>query len=218
LVCPQIEAAQSNKILFRLTIITTIGGVLFQFTIEYFRRAAGRQFGWLWMDLVMGLVDTVVIMKRSWSLVRTVGAVLLDASPDPTLLLIAAGSEHPRWLETGCSMVVVDTLVHAFLHRTGILRGLAAEHPYGPTCYQPGKCAEIITAVTQRIDARQFNPTYPAAFPRFVQKAIWTFCAQDELNVCNGNRIDDSRRCENIYCQLFAACERIPLGSSDGLP
>ena len=128
-------------------------------------------------------------------------------------LLIAAGAKRPRWRETGCSMVAVDTLVHAFLHRTGILRGLAAEHSYGPACYQPGKCADIITAVAHRIDARQFNPAYPSAFPRFVQKAIWTFCAQDELNVCNGNRIDDSRRCDNVYCQLFAKCERIALNS-----
>jgi cation diffusion facilitator family transporter len=46
---------------------------------------AGRQFGWIWMDPVMGLVATIVIMNWSWSLIRTAGAVLLDASPDPAL-------------------------------------------------------------------------------------------------------------------------------------
>ena len=46
---------------------------------------AGRQFGWLWMDPVMGLIATVVIMSWSWSLVRAAGAVLLDVSPDPAL-------------------------------------------------------------------------------------------------------------------------------------
>src|SRR5207344_1157880 len=46
---------------------------------------AGRQFGWVWMDPIMGLVATIVILNWSWSLVRTAGAVLLDASPDPAL-------------------------------------------------------------------------------------------------------------------------------------
>jgi Co/Zn/Cd efflux system component len=34
---------------------------------------------------MIGLVATVVITNWSWSLVRTAGAVLLDASPDPVL-------------------------------------------------------------------------------------------------------------------------------------
>jgi cation diffusion facilitator family transporter len=46
---------------------------------------AGRQFGWVWMDPVMGLIATVVILSWSWSLVRSAGAVLLDVSPDPAL-------------------------------------------------------------------------------------------------------------------------------------
>ena len=46
---------------------------------------AGRQFGWIWMDPLMGLIATVVIMSWSWSLVRAAGAVLLDVSPDPVL-------------------------------------------------------------------------------------------------------------------------------------
>ena len=46
---------------------------------------AGRQFGWIWMDPLMGIIATIVIMSWSWSLVRAAGAVLLDVSPDPTL-------------------------------------------------------------------------------------------------------------------------------------
>jgi cation diffusion facilitator family transporter len=46
---------------------------------------AGRQFGWIWMDPLMGLIATVVILSWSWSLVRAAGAVLLDVSPDQTL-------------------------------------------------------------------------------------------------------------------------------------
>jgi cation diffusion facilitator family transporter len=46
---------------------------------------AGRQFGWFWMDPVMGLIATFVILSWSWSLVCSAGAVLLDVSPDPAL-------------------------------------------------------------------------------------------------------------------------------------
>ena len=62
-------------------------------------------------------------------------------------------------------------------------------------CYRRGGCAEIVEAVAKRIDARAFNPTFPAVFPRFVQHAIWRYCAQSGLAVCNGNRIDDRKSC-----------------------
>ena len=45
----------------------------------------GRQFGWVWMDPLMGLVATVVILSWSWTLVRSAGAILLDACPDQAL-------------------------------------------------------------------------------------------------------------------------------------
>jgi hypothetical protein len=31
------------------------------------------------------------------------------------------------------------------------------------------------------------------------------------LNICNGNRIDDQKPCENSYCQLFNKCKHKPL-------
>ena len=45
----------------------------------------GRIFGWVWMDPVMGLVATIVILSWSWTLIRSAGAVLLDVCPDPAL-------------------------------------------------------------------------------------------------------------------------------------
>jgi cation diffusion facilitator family transporter len=45
----------------------------------------GRLFGWVWMDPLMGLVATAVILSWSWTLVRSAGAVLLDVCPDPAL-------------------------------------------------------------------------------------------------------------------------------------
>ena len=124
-------------------------------------------------------------------------------------LLLGDPHKRRRWVETGASMIAVDTLVHNFLHRTGILRRFGTGHAYGAACYRPGGCAEIIAAVADRIDARAFNPAYPTVFPRFVQHAIWRYCAQEAFNVCNGNRIDDRKSCGNVYCQIYPICDRI---------
>ena len=57
--------------------------------------AAGL-FGWVFMDPVVGLVGTGVILSWAWGLVRDAGAVLLDTVPDPAL----AGAIRER-LEVG---------------------------------------------------------------------------------------------------------------------
>lgn len=55
----------------------------------------GRQFGWVWMDPVIGLLASVVILNWSWTLLRSAGAILLDVCPDPGLgRLIAARLEQ----------------------------------------------------------------------------------------------------------------------------
>jgi hypothetical protein len=78
-------------------------------------------------------------------------------------ILIGAADVRPRWLEVGVHLIAVDTLVHNFLHRTGILARFKAAHPYGPGCYRLGGCAEIIARAAQQIDARGFNPAFPRA-------------------------------------------------------
>jgi hypothetical protein len=123
-------------------------------------------------------------------------------------LLLGASDGHPAWFAVGKDMIAIDTLVHNFLHRTGILDDCGARHSYGVGCYAKGGCADIIHAVAVQIDARAFNARFPRVFPRFVQHAIWRFCAADGLNVCNGNRVDDRKSCENSYCQLFSKCSR----------
>jgi hypothetical protein len=126
-------------------------------------------------------------------------------------LLLGAGKQRPLWVEVGATFVAVDTLVHNFLHRTGILQRFGVDHPYGDRCYQSGGCAGIVGLLAANIDAREFNRTFPATFPRFVQSAIWQYCAENGLDVCNGNRIDDGSRCENRHCQLYRRCDRIAL-------
>jgi hypothetical protein len=126
-------------------------------------------------------------------------------------LLIGARNERPHWFEIGKAMIAVDTLVHNFLHRTGILGGCGTPHQFGAACYRPGGCTEVIRAISRQIDARAFNPKFPQNFPRFVQHAIWRFCAADGLNLCNGNRINDEKSCGVTYCYLYRQCEKLPL-------
>jgi hypothetical protein len=126
-------------------------------------------------------------------------------------ILLTAPRGYETWREVGATMIAIDTLVHNFLHRTGILARFGADHPYGTPCYRPGGCADIIALVAEQIDARAFNPAFPAIFPRFVQHAVWRYCAQLGLDVCNGNRIDDRRSCNNVYCQIRRLCDRVAL-------
>jgi hypothetical protein len=128
-------------------------------------------------------------------------------------LLIGARHQRPVWFETGKAMIAVDTLVHNFLHRTGIVQDCGVSHSYGAACYRSGGCAEIVRAVSDRIDGRAFNRNFPQSFARFVQHAVWRFCAADGLDLCNGHRIDDRQACQISYCQLSQRCRRKPLNS-----
>ena len=123
-------------------------------------------------------------------------------------ILLGAPKRLRLWREVGASMIAIDTLVHNLMHRTGILHRFDADHAYGPACYQPSGCAEVIETMAGQIDASAFNPAFPAVFPRFVQHAIWRYCAQNGLDVCNGNRIDDRKSCDNLYCQICNICDQ----------
>ncbi len=50
-------------------------------------------------------------------------------------------------------MVAVDTLVHNFLHQTGVLCRRGAEHLSGPGCYRADGCADTLLAVADVIAA-----------------------------------------------------------------
>jgi len=69
-----LRAAYFHVLADALTSVLAIAGLL-----------AGRFYGWLWMDALMGIVGAVVIARWSWSLLRGSGAVLLDARADASL-------------------------------------------------------------------------------------------------------------------------------------
>jgi cation diffusion facilitator family transporter len=54
--------------------------------LAIFALLAGRYFGWVWMDPLMGIVGALVIARWSWGLIRDSGAVLLDSIPDEALV------------------------------------------------------------------------------------------------------------------------------------
>ena len=99
----------------------------------------------------------------------------------------------------------------------------AGSHPHRASALHPVQETAIIAvssgssgesrfkAVAERIDARQFNASYPRTFPRFVQHSIRRYCSQSGLDICNGNRIDDAKRCANMDCRVRLMCDRVEL-------
>lgn len=173
-----------------------------------------------WIDGRLEAADSGVGEPGRAARLRTalIGPLVNIAGTGPKLwsmmlaeLLLVGDPNRERWVTTGASMIAVDSLVHAFLHRTGSLRRLGAEHSYGESCYRPGGCAEVIENLAEQMNAREFNSTFPATFPRFVQHAIWLFGAGGGRDICNGNRIDDRRSCSQLLCPAGPACDRVPL-------
>lgn len=139
-------------------------------------------------------------------------------------LLLAGGRSRPDWRRVGHSLVVIDSLVHNFLHRTGVLLAFDLAHPYGPRCYGHRGCAGVIRHLADRIDARLVNSAFPKTFPRFVEYAIWVFCAETRTDMCNGRQIDDREACTRFDCPVGEICGRhtlrppVVLATIDGAP
>lgn len=129
-------------------------------------------------------------------------------------LLIGARSHRPVWFETGKVMIAIDTLVHNFLHRTGILESCGVSHRYGPACYAGGGCAEIIRGAADRIDARSFNPSFQRISAFCPARHLAILRSGSAFYLVNGNRIDDHKRCQINYCYLFQICGRKSLKST----
>ncbi|MFZ5675703.1 MAG: hypothetical protein ACOZAM_22320 [Pseudomonadota bacterium] len=170
-------------------------------------------------DLV-GYIDRIVCpgttpqearlnLIRAFSQIHAVSSKLTNMALSDLLLL--GGRKRKSWKAVGLEMIAIDSLVHNFLHRTGTLTAFQAQHGYGSGCYGPNGCAEVVREISRQIDCRQFNPRYPACFPRFVQHAIWSFCTEREMDVCNGRNIDDRFPCSKVDCPVGGSCARLPL-------
>jgi hypothetical protein len=129
--------------------------------------------------------------------------------------LLGLGPIKPAWKELGYVAIAIDTLVHNFLHRTGLLLFYGMEHKFS-SCYGPRGCRAVLEDLASKIDCSRFSDNNPAYFPRFVQLAVWLFCSEGGENICNGRMIDDNAPCENSDCPLYDLCDRIPLYEGGG--
>ncbi|WP_050589941.1 hypothetical protein [Mesorhizobium sp. L103C119B0] len=121
-------------------------------------------------------------------------------------ILLNAGPDRERWHAVGASVVVVDSLVHNFLHRTGTLSAYEGDHLYGERCYGPASCETILRDLAARLSTPAGSIS-----PRSLQHAVWRFCAADQLAVCNGNNIRDTLPCQLEWCGLKTHCSRLSL-------
>ena len=145
-----------------------------------------------------------------------IGKITTIANVGPKLAHMALAwlflTRYPGWdyRQVGLHMIAVDSLVHTFLHRTGILANYRADHAYGPRCHADTGCLGVIHDLARQIDCREFNPTLPANFPRFIQYHIWAYCGQGGENICNLNKCKPGK--PNPACVLHqqGLCAELP--------
>ena len=80
-------------------------------------------------------------------------------------ILLTAPRGYEAWHEVGAGMIAIDTLVHNFLHRTGILRRFGADHPYGAACYRPGRLRRHHCSCRPADRRPRFQSQIPKGFP-----------------------------------------------------
>ena len=114
------RAAYVHVLADALTSILTIGGL-----------SAAWAFGWAFMDPLVGLVGTIVILSWSVSLVRTAGGVLLDTVPDPAL------AQHIRErIETDGDRVADLHLWRLGPGHAAMIASIVSDSPQAPSVYK----------------------------------------------------------------------------------
>ena len=160
-----------------------------------------------WKDDRSGTGDAKEAVIKDFTRIFGVGDKLANMTLS---VVLAADPDNQPWVSVGQSMVAVDSLVHNFLHRSGILKFYNRCHPYGPRCSKD--CLWVLDRIIHQIDAREFNQSYPKYFPRFIQYSIWRFCTLEVHAICNGVNINDANPCQrDDICPVYDLCQHIPL-------
>jgi cation diffusion facilitator family transporter len=92
---------------------------------------AGRQFGWAWMDPVVGIVGALVIAHWSVQLLRSSGAVLLDIVPDGGL-----EARIRERLEQGSDRVADLHFWRLGPGHVGVIVSVVSDRPEAPERYK----------------------------------------------------------------------------------
>jgi cation diffusion facilitator family transporter len=115
-----LRAAYAHVIADALTSVLAITALL-----------AGRFFGWVWMDPVMGLVGAAIIARWAAGLMRASGAVLLDTVPCQRL-----EAEVKRRLEQGTDRVADLHLWRLGPGHLGVVASIVSDAPQPPDAYK----------------------------------------------------------------------------------
>lgn len=110
---------------------------------------AGREFGLVWMDPVMGLIGTLVIANWSWGLLRDAGGVLLDVSLHDELAV-----RIRRQLEVGADRVADLHLWRLGPGHNAVIATLVTDMPLPASDYKK-RLADIesLSHVTIEVEA-----------------------------------------------------------------
>lgn len=92
---------------------------------------AGRVSGWSWLDPAVALLGAALILRWAYDLMRSSGAVLLDASPDHQL-----EAEIRNRLEQGTDRIADFHLWRLGPGHLGLLVSLVSDRPEPPTVYK----------------------------------------------------------------------------------
>jgi cation diffusion facilitator family transporter len=115
-----IRAAYFHVLADAVTSVLAIGGLLM-----------GRFYGLVWMDAVVGIVGTAVIISWSIGLIRSSGAVLLDVVPSHGL-----ADRVRALLEVGEDRVSDLHLWQLGPGHAGVIASVVTEHPQPPQIYK----------------------------------------------------------------------------------
>jgi cation diffusion facilitator family transporter len=94
--------------------------------------SAGYFFGWVWLDAVMGLVGTIVILSWAYMLLRDTGSILLDRVP--------ASSDLPvvirEGIEDGDAKITDLHVWQVGVNKFAAIISVVAHHPKTPAEYR----------------------------------------------------------------------------------
>jgi cation diffusion facilitator family transporter len=114
------RAAYAHVLADALTSVLTIAGL-----------SAAWAFGWTFMDPLVGLVGTIVILSWAVSLVRAAGAVLLDTVPDPALAQLIR-----ERIETGGDRLADLHLWQLGPGHAAMIASVVSDTPQAPSVYK----------------------------------------------------------------------------------
>ncbi len=113
--------------------------------------SAGYFLGWVWLDAVMGLLGTVVILSWAYTLLRDTGSILLDRIPAHSDLSVVIR----EGIETDGDSVITDLHIwQVGVNKFAAIISVVAHHPKTPGEYRRAlKIHEELIHVTVEVQS-----------------------------------------------------------------